>query len=218
MKEFCWKQVGVSGDRSCPKLQELGHCRDCAIFSQEGRALLDREAPESYLAEWVSLIAQEREILRRDEKTIQVFRLVSEWLALPVHCWVEVVGVLPVRPIPHRSSQILLGLVSVRGEIHLCVSLSNLLGIEKGEGPEDAGSPWSASRFCVVKRDNICWVFPADEVQGLVSYSEKDVGDVPSTVARSFQKFTRGLLNIAGKKIGLLDEAPVFDALSRSVL
>lgn len=218
MKDFCWKRIGVWGDRSCPKLQEHGHCRDCATFSQQGRALLNREAPGNYLAEWVSLLAQEREPVSRDEKTIQVFRLMSEWLALPAHCWVEVVGVRPVRHIPHRSNQILLGLVSVRGEIYLCISLSNLLGIEKGEGPENAESRRASRRFCVVKRDNISWVFPADEVYGLISYSEKDVGDVPSTVAKSFRKFTCGLLNIAGKEFGLLDETSVFDALSRSVL
>ena len=218
MKSFCWNETGVWGDRSCPELRQYGHCRDCAVFSREGRALLIREPPQNYLSDWVSLLAQEREPVSRDEKTIQIFRLMSEWLALPAHCWVEVLAVRPVRHIPHRSSQILLGLVSVRGEIHLCVSLANLLGIEKEEGLEDTGSRMASRRFCIVKRDNISWVFPADEVHGLISYSEKDVGGVPSTVAKSFQKYTRGLLNIDGKKVGLLDETPVFDALSRSVL
>jgi len=218
VKDFCWNETGVWGDRSCPQLQRHGHCHDCATFSQEGRVLLNREAPEDYLAEWLSLLAQERETVSRDEKTVQVFRLMSEWLALPARCWVEVVTERPVRHIPHRSGRILLGLVSVRGEIHLCVSLSNLLGIEKDESPEDAGSRKARSRLCVVKMQNVSWVFPADEVHGLICYSEKDVGSVPSTVSRSFQKFTRGMLNTAGKKIGLLDETPLFEALSRSVI
>lgn len=218
MKNLCWNNIGVMGNRSCPKLSELGHCRDCAVFSQEGRVLLNREAPQEYLTEWASLLAQEREAVRCNEKSVQVFRLMSEWLALPVHCWVEVIGVHPVRHIPHRSNQILLGLVSVRGEIHLCVSLGNLLGVEKSEEPEDTKSLRANRRFCVVKRDNISWVFPADEVYGLISYAEKDVGAVPSTVSKSFQKFTRGLLNVAGRKIGLLDETSVFDGLSRSVI
>ena len=218
MKDFCWNQTGVWGNRSCPELQKHGHCRDCATFSQEGRSLLNREAPHNYLAEWASLLAQEREEVSRDEKTVEVFRLMSEWLALPAHCWVEVVAVRPVRRIPHRSSQILLGLVSVRGEIHLCVSLSDLLGIEKEEGPEDPNFRRASRRFCVVKRDNVSWVFPVDEVHGLISYEEKDVEGVPSTLAKSFQRFSRGLLHIAGKKAGLLDETRVFDALSRSVL
>ncbi len=180
--------------------------------------MLDREAPSDYLAEWASLLAQEREEVSRDEKTVQVFRLMSEWLALPAHCWVEVVTVRPVRRIPHRSSQILLGLVSVRGEIHLCVSLNDLLGIDKDEGPEDPGSRRAIGRLCVVKRDNVSWVFPVDEVYGLISYPEKDVERVPSTLAKSFQWFSRGLLHIAGRSVGLLDETRVFDALSRSVL
>ncbi len=218
MKNFCWHQKGVWGDRSCVNLQEHGHCRDCATFSREGRALLNREAPGNYLAEWAALLAKEREAADQDKHSVQVFRLMSEWLALPSRCWEEVVAVRPVRHIPHRSNRILLGLVSVRGEIHLCVSLANLLGIEKGEGPEETGSSRSSRRFCVVKRDNISWIFPVDEVLGLASYSEKDLGEIPSTVAKSFQKYTRGLFNVAGMSIGLLDESPVFDALSRSVL
>jgi chemotaxis-related protein WspD len=218
VRNFCWNQTGVWGDRSCPDLQEHGHCRDCTTFFREGRALLNREAPDHYLAEWVSLLSREREAVSRDLTTVQVFRLMSEWLALPAHCWVEVVAVRPVRQIPHRSNPTLLGLVSVRGEVHLCVSLSNLLGIEKGEGPEGAGVQRASPRFCVVKKDNVSWVFPVDEVHGLVSYSETDLESIPSTVAKSFQQFTRGLLNIAGKKVGLLDETPVFDALSRSVI
>jgi chemotaxis-related protein WspD len=165
----------------------------------------------------VSLLAQERAVISRDLKTIQVFRLKSEWLALPAHCFVEVVRVRPVRPIPHRSNQVFLGIVSVRGAIHLCVSLSDLLGIEKDESAQDSSFLRASPRFCVVKSDTVSWVFPADEVYGLVSYSEKDVENVPSTLSQSFQKFSRGLMRLSGKKMGLLDEAAVFDALSRSV-
>ncbi len=218
MRDFCWKQIGVRGDRSCPELQEFGHCRDCPVFSREGRTLLDREAPENYLIEWATLLAQERKPVCREGEVVQVFRLTSEWFALPAHCWVEVVGARPVRRIPHRSNPILMGLVSVRGEIHLCVSLSNMLGLENDEGLEHAKTREGNSRFCVVKKDNIGWVFPADAVHGLIFYSAKDVRNVPSTVAKSYRKFTCGLLDIEDKKVGLLDEIPVFDAFSRSVL
>lgn len=218
MEEFCWKQIGIWGDRSCSKLKELIHCRDCAVFSQEGRTLFNREPPQDYLAEWVSLMGQQQQPVSHDEKIVHVFRLMSEWLALPAHCWVEVVGVRPVRHIPHRSGNILLGLVCVRGEIHLCVSLSNLLGIEKDENQADTETQKASSRFCVIKKDGVSWIFPADDVYGLISYSEKDAAPVPSTLAKSFRKFTRGLLSIEGKKIGLLAEALIFDALSRIVI
>jgi chemotaxis-related protein WspD len=218
MKDLCWKTIGITGDRSCPKLGVHGHCRDCATFSQQGRALLDREAPENYLDDWMSLLAQERASVSRDLKTVQVFRLMSEWLALPASCWVEVVGICPVRSIPHRSNQVLMGIVSVRGEIQLCMSLANLLGIEKVEGEESEIVRKASPRFGVIRRDGVSWVFPVDEIHGLVSYAEKDVEAVPSTLAKSFQKYTRGLLNVEGMKCGLLEDRPVFDAFSRSVV
>lgn len=218
MNNACWNTIGVRGDRSCPKLVELGHCRDCAIYSQAGRALLNREAPPEYLEEWASLLARDRETVNCDEKSAQVFRLMSEWFALPAHCWLEVIEVRPVRHIPHRSNQVLLGLVSVRGEIQLCVSLADLMGVEKDEVPDGGESRRASRRFCVVRKDNVSWVFPADEMHGLLAYNEKDLESVPSTVAKSFQKFTRGVLSVAGKKIGLLDETRLFDGLSRSVI
>ena len=217
MNNLCWNNIGIRGDHSCPKLGELGHCRDCATYSQAGRALLNREAPKEYLEEWASLLAQDRDVVNRDEKFAQVFRLMSEWFALSADCWMEVIEMRPIRHIPHRSNQVLLGLVSVRGEIHLCVSLADLLGVEKAEVP-GGESARITRRFGVVRKDNISWVFPTDEMHGLVSYNEKDLESIPSTVARSSQKFTRGLLNLDGRKIGLLDETRMFNGLSRSVI
>ena len=217
MKNFCWQQKGIWGDRSCAELSRYSHCRDCEVFSREGRTLFNREPPQNYLSDWLSQIAQEQETISRDEKAVHVFRLSSEWLALPAHCWVEVVGMRPVRHIPHRSGRILLGLVSVRGEIHLCVSLSNLLGIEEDDVADETESHGASKRLCMVKGNNVSWIFPADEVRGLISFSEKDATALPSTVDKSYQKFTRGLLNVEGKKIGLLDEISVFDAFSRNV-
>jgi chemotaxis-related protein WspD len=215
--EFCWKNIGIYGDRSCPMLKEHSHCRDCAVFAQQGRALLNRAAPGNYLEEWVALLSQERTAVRRDLNTAQVFRLKSEWLAFPARCWMEIVVVRPVRHIPHRSNRVFLGIVSVRGEIHLCVSLSDLLSIENDESVMNGNVRRASPRFCVVKQDKVPWVFPVDEVHGLVSYAEKDIETIPSTLAKSFQRYSRGLLTVSEKKVALLDEAAVFDAFSRSV-
>jgi len=48
----CWKEIGVLGDCSCPKLFELVHCRNCKEYNKAGRRLFDREVSEDILKEW----------------------------------------------------------------------------------------------------------------------------------------------------------------------
>ena len=38
----CWREIGVSGDRTCPELVEHLHCRNCPTHAQIARKLLDR--------------------------------------------------------------------------------------------------------------------------------------------------------------------------------
>ena len=37
----CWREIGVSGDRSCPELEKHLHCRNCPTHAQIARKLLD---------------------------------------------------------------------------------------------------------------------------------------------------------------------------------
>ena len=71
----CWKVIGAWGDKSCPELRQHVHCRNCPVFSTEGRALLDREPPPGYMDEWASLIAQKRDDGDHLKDAITVFRI-----------------------------------------------------------------------------------------------------------------------------------------------
>src|SRR5215831_8786654 len=55
--EGCWHRIGVSGDRSCPELSTFVHCRNCPVFAAAARAFFDRPAPEGYLGEWATWLA-----------------------------------------------------------------------------------------------------------------------------------------------------------------
>lgn len=211
----CWNQIGVQGAGSCPELKLHIHCRNCPVFEDAGRSLLDREPPAEYLREQTELLSRQKEITAWQEHAITVFRVGAEWLALPARLLVEIVGVRPLRRIPHRSSDILLGLVSVRGEIHLGFSMAHLLGIESAPGPAASAVSRAIPRFVVIKWNRATWVFPADEVLGLHRFHQAEVQAIPSTVAKALPKFTQGLLPLDGKHVGLLDEELLFLALER---
>lgn len=213
----CLNRVGVQGDGSCPELSQHIHCRNCPVFETRGRSLLDREPPAAYLQEQTDLLAQAKASSPWVEHVANVFRIGPEWLALPARLFVEIVSVRPIRRVPHRSNEILLGLTSVRGEIHLCFSLAHLIGVETGGDLSAPVTTHSIPRFLVVRWKRATWVFPADEVYGLHRYRQEDIQPIPATVAKALPKFTAGLLPFAEKQAGLFDEELLFQALERGI-
>ena len=139
----CWNRIGVNGDRTCPELSEHVHCRNCPVFAGAARAFFDRRAPEGYLAEWADLLGRpRRDAGRSTTRPLLVFRLGVEWLALALSVVAEVTALRPVHRVPHRTNRVFSGLVSLRGQLQLCVSLHGLLDVDPADpAVEPAGEP-----------------------------------------------------------------------------
>src|SRR5207248_4323813 len=140
--------------------------------------LFERPPPAEYVAEWTHRLADDDTTTSGDLLAVIVFRLGEEWLCLDVRNAVEVAPVRGAQRIPHRSDRLLRGLVNIRGELHLCVELRELLGID-GQATSDA-----AARLLVVEHRRQRWVFRADEVLGVHRLPLPQMRDVPATVAR----------------------------------
>ena len=150
-------------------------------------------------------------------------------LALSARLCVEIVSMRPIRRVPHRSDRMLLGLASVRGELLLCFSLANLLGLEPTSRLEPASrlepsAETSAAantvaqvlqRMLVARKDRFNLAFPVDEVMGMHRFHRDTVRAIPATVAHAVPQFSRGMLTADGRKIGLLDDELVFHALTK---
>ena len=132
--DACWDRIGVQGDRSCPKLAAAIHCRNCPVFSAAGQQLFEREAPPEYVDECTRRLTAADEVAGSDGHSLLLFRVGPEWLAIDTQAVVEVVEPRPIHRVPHRTDRLLLGLANIRGELHLCISLRELLGIEPTEG------------------------------------------------------------------------------------
>src|SRR5262245_17096595 len=151
----CWNRIGIAGDRSCPELQTHIHCRNCPVFASAARDFFGRSAPTGYLTEWTQWLAgstdlacgeADHDVIQGDRDLISVliFRLGKEWLAFRTQAVAEVTAPRPVHRIPHRSSSILIGLVNLRGQLQLQVSLHGLLGVVNPAGsptPSPSSSP-----------------------------------------------------------------------------
>ncbi len=128
--EQCWKTIGVMGDASCPKLEIAVHCRNCPVFMEAGQQLFERQPPTDYVDEQTVLLSEETASETAGSEAMIVFRIEEEWLALDVDVVVEVAEPRPVHRVPHRTDRLLMGIVNIRGELQLCISLRELLGID----------------------------------------------------------------------------------------
>lgn len=203
----CWKRIGIQGDRSCPELARHSHCRNCPVFSLAAGQLLDRDLPDGGETGLISQIGLPPEETQTEIESVIIFRVGKEWFALPTQILDEVVGLRPIHSLPHRRHPALLGIVNVRGDLVVCLSIAQLL-----IGTSEGGA---SSRLIVVQDGGGRLAFPVDEVQHTHHHSLSELARAPETVARSASRFTKGLLSWRGKSVGRLDERLVFDALNR---
>jgi len=220
----CWSKIGVWGDRSCSELNNHTHCRNCPVYSTSGRNLLEREVSSAYISEWTQLIAKEKantnghSLQTLATISVAIFRLGGEWLALPANLFKEVNQVSSIHKLPHRSNSVFLGLVNIRGELQMCISLTALLGIDSTATASQSSSHVVYKRMVVVEKDGNSWVFPADEIYGVHRLPPEELINVPINVSQSPNSYTKGMIRWQDKHVSYLDDELLFYTLSRQIL
>jgi len=212
----CWKKTGVFGDGSCEKLAATVHCRNCQEYARAGRSLFDREIPQGYREAWTALLASAKEAEATNTVSVVIFRLNNEWLALKTGFFREVVEVRPVHTMPFKTGAVFKGLVNINGELLLCVSAAAMLGLEEQTEEHTTGSS-IYRRLAVVARDAERFVFPVDEILGILHLSGDELHKTPVTIAKAPAAHTRGVFTLRDNTVGLLDEDKFFQSLQRSV-
>jgi chemotaxis-related protein WspD len=208
----CWNTIGVEGDGSCAQLREVIHCRNCPVYSNAGLQLLERALPPGYRRECTDYFRLQRKPARGSKISVVIFRVGPEWLALPTQAFQEVAEPRPVHSIPHRRHGLLLGLVNIRGELLLCVSVGRLLGVDHNTALEKLRT--YHDRLLVVAWDGKRLVFPADEVHGIHHFHAGEAAPPPPASAKA--GFTQGVFSWQEKLVGWLEPQLLFSALSRS--
>lgn len=201
----CWRKIGVyGGDHSCVLIGQVHHCRNCRVFQEAARGAFavesgeDDEALEFAPAGDASL-------------SLLVFRLGDSWLGLPTASLAELAANGAVRRVAHRSRGALEGLVAVRGELHLCVSLLECFAL----GARDAQRSQPSARLVLVRdRQDALLAFRADQVLGLRSASRDAVEAPPDTLPEQLAACVRGVLPIDRLRVLLLDGDAVHACLA----
>jgi chemotaxis-related protein WspD len=212
----CWNVIGVHGDSSCPELRPYVHCRNCPVYSAGAAEMLDADTPVSYFVDRTAHFAAAADVEEAETRSIVIFRIGSEWLALPTSVFVEVANLLPIHSLPHRQNAVVLGLASVRGELLVGVSLRQVS--DAGPRAEADGRAGTAiRRLLVIRRDGVRFVCPVDEVHGIHRFNVRELKAVPATVAKAKVTYSTALLPWRGQSVGTLDDQLLFYTLRRSV-
>ncbi|MHC2145396.1 chemotaxis protein CheW [Pseudomonas sp. 210_17 TE3656] len=200
----CWNRIGVRGDKSCPLLAEHIHCRNCDVYASAATRLLDRYS--------LSQDAHEQAQVQEEGggRSMLLFRLGEEWLALATRCLVEVAPLQPVHSLPHQRSRALQGVVNVRGALVPCLSLADLLDLDV------LGTVSTSARvmprMLIIAAAGGSVVVRVDEVDGIHGLDpERLVHDQGET------RFTAAVLQWRGRSVRVLDEEQVLSAVNRSL-
>jgi chemotaxis-related protein WspD len=210
----CWAEIGIYGNSSCPELQRHVHCRNCGVYAQVGSDLLNRPLPADYLKTCTEQIAKERPLREHTSHSALPFRIGSEWLAFPTAFFQEITERRPIHFFPH-SSKLVLGIVNVRGELLLCISLGHALGFTQLPPHSRLRSEYERLLVLTWNGDRIA--FPVDEVHGPQRFYPEHIKAPPPGIARPSSGFSESVLQWQQRTLVLLDLDLVFSAIHRSL-
>lgn len=204
----CWNRIGVRGDKSCERLVEHVHCRNCEVHAAAAIHLLERYAA---MQDDVELVVDEPLV---EHCSLLLFRVAEEWLAIATRSLVEVVAQLPVHSLPHQRSRSLLGVANVRGTLVACLSLAELLGIPAGTA--QASGQRVIARMLILTGQGGPVVVPVDEVEGTHAIARHTVQPAVRDGGLAVSQFSCGVFQWQGRSITQLDDELLRQAMSRS--
>ncbi|OWW20729.1 chemotaxis protein CheW [Noviherbaspirillum denitrificans] len=211
--EDCWNRVGVRGNRSCEKLAEHTHCRHCSVYGAAAQAIMQRQLPAGYREEWAEYFSREEADETERDRAVLVFRIGSEWLALPAALAVTVVEAARPHRIPRRSGGVLGGIVNVKGRLFPCMSLAALLSINDSQPQQDMRRR-AYPRLVVFSLAHQAFALAVDDMSGIHRYAASDLLAVPTTAGKGLRRYLSGVLALNGMHVGVLDPGVVGAAFS----
>ena len=201
----CWNRIGVRGDKHCPLLERHVHCRNCEVYAAAATRLLDRYAlVQEHQAAAVQPDAE------NTGRSMLLFRLGEEWLALATACLAEIAPLQAVHSLPHQRSRLLHGVANVRGALVPCLSLADLLGVQAGS--TEQRSARAMPRMLILAAEGGPVVMAVEEIDGIHRLDPQLLGS-----GRDATRFTAAILQWRGRSVRVLDDQHLLSAVQRSL-
>lgn len=201
----CWNRIGVHGDKQCPLLERHVHCRNCDVYAAAATRLLDRYA---LMQDHQAAAAQPVE--ENTGRSMLLFRLGEEWLALATASLAEIAPLQAVHSLPHQRSRVLQGVANVRGALVPCLSLADLLGVQAGSAEQRSGR--AMPRMLILAAEGGPVVMAVEEIDGIHRLDPLLLGS-----GQDATRFTAAVLQWRGRSVRVLDDQHLLSAVQRSL-
>lgn len=215
----CWNKIGIWGKQlpRCEKLVEHVHCRNCHVYTDAGRKVLERGLTKEYEKDWASVYSQDKQEYINEQESLTIFRIGDELLALPTECIVSVNDVGNIHSIPHQVSPILRGLINLHGELKICISLGCLLELKQAVKEVEVMHR-VYNRLIEISNNNQHFVFFVNEVLGIHDITDKELKDAPATISQSQGTFTKALIKWHDQDVAYLDIELIYYNLDKKLI
>ncbi|WP_338746271.1 chemotaxis protein CheW [Pseudomonas putida] len=201
----CWNRIGVHGDKQCPLLERHVHCRNCEVYAAAATRLLDRYAlMQDHQAAAVQPVEE------NTGRSMLLFRLGEEWLALATASLAEIAPLQTVHSLPHQRSRLLQGVANVRGALVPCLSLVDLLGVQAGAAEPRSGR--AMPRMLILAAEGGPVVMAVEEIDGIHRLDPLLLGS-----GQDATRFTAAVLQWRGRSVRVLDDQHLLSAVQRSL-
>ena len=178
------------------------------------RDVSDEEPVSKFIAQWTSALAREKEIRKKNTFSAVLFRVNQHFFALAANVIREVVDPRKTHSVPHRSDDRFLGILNIRGTLHLCFDLANMLGLSEAISSQDQTDKNRSlyqriyPRMVVVERAGKTGAFSVDEI---LTFQRFPVEQLVSLVQKD--RAVRAILEWRGKTFDVLDENRLFEKM-----
>jgi chemotaxis-related protein WspD len=206
----CWNKIGVwsTVSEKCERLSQVVHCRNCDVFSQAGREVLERKPPGGYVTQWRSEIAHQVEKTDTSLTGVMTFRIGKEWFAISAKSLQEVAELRTIHRVPHNANPYIAGVVNIGGEVDICYSLGSLLGLEKQKKRNH-----TYQRLMVVNYQGNRYIFPVSEVSGMTRFGKADIVSIPSTLSSEKSSLVECMVLLEKSHITVLNVDQICESL-----
>ncbi len=184
------------------------------MLAKAGLQVLQRPVPPGYIREWTEHFAKAPSGQQVSVSSAVPFRIASEWLALATQSLQEITEWRPIHSIP-QAPPVVLGVVNIRGELLVCVSLGHLLGL--ADVPPRHLLRTHYGRLLVVQWSDRRIAFPVDEVQGPHRFFAENVQPAPSVRAQVQTAYAESVVEWQQRRLVLLDPDLLFSAVNRNL-
>ncbi|HSI84489.1 MAG TPA: chemotaxis protein CheW [Candidatus Methylacidiphilales bacterium] len=200
-----------------------GEGRIRAVKRPPVNELLAKPIPADYLDSMTRRIATPP--VRRagaGQRKLLVFRLGQEWFGLAGENFIEAVDNARIHSLPaYKSGSAVMGVVNIRGNVEVCVSLSELLyagGAASFAASATAGNAHSRQigRLLVVDPGQLHVAFPVDEVAGVHPCDQNAMEPPPPSMGG--ESLILGLWRWQKRVVRVLDRDTFFKALMNSLV